>query len=44
MRHAAGQSPWVLGDELRVMAPTLIQHMTAGAGSLRVTEITGETA
>lgn len=37
-------APWVLSDELRAVAPALIQHMTGGAGTLRVNEITGETA
>jgi 23S rRNA (adenine2030-N6)-methyltransferase len=37
-------APWVLGDEIRTIAPALIQHMTGGAGTLRVNEITGETA
>jgi 23S rRNA (adenine2030-N6)-methyltransferase len=35
--------PWVLADEIRAVAPALVRHMTGGAGSLRVTEITGET-
>lgn len=36
-------APWVLADELRAIAPALVQHMTGGTGSLRITEITGET-
>ncbi len=35
-------APWTLADEIQLIAPTLITHMTSGAGALRINVISGE--
>ena len=35
-------APWVLAEEMRAIAPFLVEALSQGQGSLRITEISGE--